>query len=101
MPSPDGPAVHLNHRTDRQPARAAGRRGETARPGATGSPGRARSRRAANGQQRAVAQQRGGLGGAVVRLGQLLVLLVVVSLILFVVVAVVGGISLAVYTYSK
>ncbi|GAA1914361.1 hypothetical protein [Streptantibioticus ferralitis] len=101
MPSPDGPAVQLNHGTDRYPGRAASRRGQTARPSATGSPGRARSRRAASGQQRAAAQQPGGVGGALVRLGQLIALVVVSSVILFVIVAVVGGISLLVYTNSK
>ncbi|MDF3287724.1 MULTISPECIES: hypothetical protein [Streptomyces] len=95
MSSPDGPAVHLNHRTDRSPGRAAGRSSAAA-----GAAGRARSRRAANAPHRPVAQPRGGFAGAVVRCGELLALLGVTTVILLVVLGAAGGIGLAIYMYG-
>jgi hypothetical protein len=97
MSSPDGPAVHLNHRTDRNPGRAAGR-SAAARPGA--ATGRAHSRRAASAPQRPAPQPRGGLGGALVRCAELIALVGVTTVILLVVCGVAGGIALAIYMYG-
>ncbi len=97
MSSPDGPAVHLNHRTDRSPGRAAGRSAAAA---GSATAGRARARRAASAPQRPAPQPRGGFVGAVVRCAELFALVGVVAVILVVVLGTVGGVALAIYMYG-